>query len=143
MVRRARGEIDAAFIRSVRGHLAEHERSIGSAQRAHAEAVEDVAVRKPPVTPGEEACKVRFEVAGSQPPARKLGIAAEQHAAVPEAGLLVLLLGEMRVDLGAPLMLERPRPLFQFQVKRRDAVDDRFTLHSSPWSSWPDRRTCW
>src|SRR5262249_50310772 len=113
-----------ARIRGARGHLAQHESAVGSAQRAHAEAIEDLAVRKTPVAPGEEACEIGFEIAQRQPPAGEVGVAAEQHAAVPEAGLLMLLRGEMRVDLGASFMLERPRPLFQFQVERGDAVDE-------------------
>src|SRR6185437_17088776 len=138
----ARREIDAARTRSVLGHLAEHKSTVDGAQRAHAEAVEDLAVGKAPIAPGEEACEIGFEIAGCQPPAREVGVAAEQYAAVPDLGLLAPHLGKMRVDLGAPFSFERPRPLFDLQVKRRDAVDDRVTWHSSP-SSWPARHICW
>ena len=144
---RAGGEIDAPGVRRMGRHLAEHKGTVGGAQRTHAEAVEDAAVRKAPVAPGQQAGEVGFEIAGGQPAIRKVRIAGKQHAAVPDFRPLAPSLREMRVDLGAPSLRERPRPGFHLQIERRDVVDDRIawrvTLHSTPSSSWPGRQICW
>src|SRR5262249_55860831 len=117
-------KIDASAIGGVPAHFAEDEGAIGGAQRAHAEAVEDVAVRKAPVAPSQEACKVDREVARGEAPAAERRIAPEQHAPVPQVRLLALLFGKMRIDFGAPLLRERPQKRLDLQIKRSDTVND-------------------
>ena len=122
---RARGEIDATGVRGMLAHLAEHKRAVAAAQRAHAEAVEHAAVRKAPVPPGQEAREIGLEIIGAETPGGEHRIAAEQNTAVPELRPLALLGGEMRVDLGAPSVRERPRLRTHLEIERRDAMNDR------------------
>src|SRR6185437_5775627 len=115
---RAGGEIDATGVRGVLAHLAEHERAVAAAQRAHAEAVEHAAVRKAPVPPGQEAREIGLEIIRAETPGGEHRIAAEQNMAVPELRPLALLGREMGVDLGAPLVRERPRLWTHPEIER-------------------------
>ncbi len=54
-------------------HLAEHERAVGAAQRAHPETVEHVLVGKAPVAPGQEAGKIGLEIARLRCPPANTG----------------------------------------------------------------------
>src|SRR5712671_3102397 len=91
-------------------HFAQHERAVAAAQRAHPEAVEHAAVRKAPVAPGQEACEIGVEIAGAEAIPGEDRIARQQNAPIPDFRFLALLDREMRLDLGAPLVGERPRP---------------------------------
>ncbi len=72
---------------------------------------------------------------GREPLAGELRIACQQHASVPDARLLALLMRKMRIDLGAPRSRERPVPGFELEIKGRDAMNAwerhaRFISHS-------------
>ena len=97
-------KIDSSGVRSVRGHLAEHECAVGAAQRAHAKPIEDAVVGKAPVAPRQKACKIGLEIIGAKTFPGENRIAPQQNLAVPEFWLLGLLLRKMRVDLGAPFV---------------------------------------
>src|SRR6478735_5936087 len=122
---RARRKINAPGIGGVRAHFAHHERTIGTAQRAHPGTVEDILVGEAPVAPRQEACEIGLEVTGAETLAGEDRLAPEQHAAVPQFRPLALLQREMRGDVRAPFLRERPRPWLHGQVKRRDAMNDR------------------
>src|SRR5882757_5138337 len=107
----------------MRGHLAEHEHAVAAAQRAHAESVEHAFVGKTPVAPCQKAGKIRLEIVGAEAIAAEDRIAAEQDPAVPEFWLLGLLTRKMRVNAGAALSRERPRPRLAFQIELRDAMN--------------------
>ena len=122
---RAGGKVDAPGVGGVRAHLAEHEGAVGGTQRAHAKAVEHVAVGKAPVAPGEEARKIRLEIIGAEAITGKARIARQQHPAVPQLRLLALRVGKMRRYLGAPRLGERPGPRRHPQIERGDAMKIR------------------
>src|SRR3954452_14348900 len=123
-VGRSRWEIDAAGIRGMLAHFAKEKNAIGATQRPHAEAVEYRWVRKAPVAPCQEAREIGIEIAGAEALCGEYGIAPEQDAAVPDR-LLALFGSEMRCDLGAPLVGERPTPSLEGEVERPDAMNDR------------------
>src|ERR1700754_3360592 len=132
----------------MRGHLAEHKHSVAAAQRAHADPVEYAAVRETPVAPCQKARKVRLEIVGAEAILTEDRVAAQQDPAVPEFWLLGLLCRKMRVDIGAPLNRERPRPRTAFQIDLRDAMDGEqhrraAISRSSPSSCWPARHIYW
>src|SRR3984957_17777438 len=107
------------------GHFAQYECAVRATQRAHAEAVEHAAIRKTPVAPGQEACEIGLEITRAQAIPGEDGMAAQQHASVPELRFLTALEREVRLDIGAPLIRERPRPRLDAQIKLRDPMNDR------------------
>jgi len=115
-------------IRRVAAHFAEYERAVGAAQRAHPEAVEHAPVRKTPIAPRQEAREIALEIVGAEAIPGKSRIARQQNAPIPESRFLTLLDRKMRVDVGAPLVGERPRPGVETQIERRDAMNDRKRL---------------
>src|SRR3954451_6399036 len=123
-IRRSRRKVNAAGIRGMLTHFAENEHAVGTPQRAHPESIEDGPVRATPVAPRQETCKISVEVGCAEAFGGELRIAAEQHTAFPNR-LLALLDGEMRLDLGAPLLRERPVPGLKRQIKCRDVMNDR------------------
>src|ERR1700751_3551204 len=144
---RAGRKINAAGVGGVRRHLAEHEGAIRAAQRAHAEAVEDLAIRTTPIAPGEETGEIGLEITRGKMRAFERKRATEQDAAIPEVRLFALLFGKMRRDLVAARLHKRPGPGRYGKVQRLDAVNRRrrhaVISCSVPSSSWPARRTCW
>src|SRR5262249_12050810 len=119
----------------------------GTAQRAHAEAVEDLAIGKAPVAPGQHVGEIGLEIGCGKMRAVKGRRAAEQDAAVPQLRPLPLLLGKMRRDLVPPRLRKGPSEGLDDQVQRLDAVNTRrrhtAISRSVPSSSWPARRTYW
>jgi hypothetical protein len=107
----------------MRGHFAQHEHAVASAQRAHPESIEHALVRKTPVAPCQKAREIRLEVVGAEAIAAEHRVAAQQDPAVPEFWLLGLLTREMRIDIGTALKRERPRPRAAFQIEPRDAMN--------------------
>src|ERR1700730_13573878 len=107
----------------MRGHLAERERAVVAAQRAHSETVEHAVVGKVPVAPCQKAGEIGLEIVGAEAIPAEDRITAQQNPAVPELRLLYLLQRKMDVDVGAALNRERPRPPTAFQIELCDAMN--------------------
>src|SRR5258708_3382555 len=136
-VGRARRKIDAPGIRGMLAHFAQYERAVGAAQCAHSEAVEHAPVRKAPVAPCQEACEIGVEIAGAEAVASENWIACQQNPPIPDFRFLALLDREMRLDLSAPLVGERPRPRSDVQIKRGDAMNRDWRHRPPPAYIWP------
>ena len=96
-----------------------------SARRSAPKPLNTDRVGKTPVAPGQKACEIGFEIAGAEAVACKHRVAPEQDAAVQQRGPFALLVGEMRIDLGAARFGKRPRPCFDDEVERADAMNDQ------------------
>src|SRR5882757_68086 len=128
-VGRSGGKIDAPRVRRMLAHLAEHKRAVGAKKRAHAKTVEHGRIGKTPVAPGQKTCKISFEIAGAQAVTCKHRVAPEQDAAVKQRRPFALLVGKMRIDLGAARFGKRPHPRFDNEVEHTDAMNDqRFSV---------------
>src|SRR5258706_7811369 len=136
-VGRARRKIDAPGIRGMLAHFAQYERAVRAAQRAHSEAVEHAPVRKAPVGPCQKACEISVEITGAEAVASENRIACQQNPPIPDFRFLALLDREMRLDFGAPLVGERPRPRADVQIKRGNAMNRDWQHRPPPGYIWP------
>src|SRR5260221_104377 len=136
-VGRARRKIDTPGIRGMLAHFAQYERAVGTAQRAHSEAVEHAPIRKAPVAPCQEACEIGVEIAGAEAVASENRIACQQNPPIPDFRFLALLDREMRLDLSSPLFGERPRPRAYVQIKSVDAMNRDRQHRPPPAYIWP------
>ena len=101
-------------------------RNAPSAERSAAmrEAVAHRPVGKTPVAPGEEAREIGLrDTRRESTPSVDRCSPQQQHAAVPQLRLLGAQLREMRVDLGAALVRERPRARLEAQIEPLERND--------------------
>ena len=122
-VRQAGREIDHARIRGMRAHDPEQERAVAAAQRAHAKAILDAAVREAPMAPGQQAGEIGFEIGAVEHRPSDGMVVQHQHPAVPKRRVRLPQRVEMSVDLGAPLGRKRPRPRRQGELEPLDRHD--------------------
>ena len=116
-------------------HFAQHERAVGAAQRAHAEAVEHAPVRKAPVAPCQEISEIGIEITGAEAIPGEVRVAPQQNPPIPDFRFLALLHREMRIDVGAPLVGEWPRPRTDIQIERGDAMNRDWQHRPTPPTS--------
>ena len=124
-VRRAAGKIDAARIRRMAAHLAQHPMALARDERGGGEAIANLWVGKPPVAHGDEIAEVGREVARLQN-ARALALhdlpaIHDEHAAVEHAGTLRAQRQPMRIDLLGAIAREIPLALVE---RALDLVDE-------------------
>src|SRR2546430_2217959 len=89
-----------------------------------------------------------IEIAGAEAIPGEVRVAPKQNPPIPDFRFLALLDREMRIDVGAPLVGERPRPRTDVQIEGGDAMNRDWqhrptppTSGRPPLFSRSDRRT--